>query len=439
MKGFKKICRQNYIRIYNYIYAMTGEPFLAEDLTQEVFLIAWEKGECFIQHEKPEAFLYRTAKIKVLEALREEKKNRCIEFQEDMAMARNEPFDLFSLGVVSYAAGIFLPQIKNGDGSVTTVNAAQDSDEFKAMQEYNRYLDHLTEAEWRQLADTRAKAVYDFPSEVKEICGKYSLKFATKKTELSSYTDAAMQLKKMGLFPLLGDKLRESLEQTGEGQLSGYVFDDGNFHFEAEIKGEDNGVHSILSINFTPEGSFPWTGFASNMGDFDEKQGVGLIQKGPGICFSYITNSEQDKAKVFGKAGGYYMTLGISKTLTGSLEQGLEQERIRLMGELDQKVCRETGERDYESLFEKFAIGLAKAAEVDNSAVREAEAEHDWELKRKLLLKYGDLTEAELDVYSECEKKLAEQLQKRERLCIVTGNDVEQVLAMFDFESLEKQ
>ena len=109
------------------------------------------------------------------------------------------------------------------------------------------------------------------------------------------------------------------------------------------------------------------------------------------------------------------------------------------MGELDQKVCRETGERDYESLFEKFAIGLAKAAEADNSAVREAEAEHDWELKRKLLLKYGDLTEAELDVYGECEKKLAEQLQKRERLCIVTGNDVEQVLAMFDFESLEKQ
>lgn len=346
---------------------------------------------------------------------------------------------LFSLGVASYASGIFLPQIKNGDGSVTTVNAAQDSDEFKAMQEYNRYLDYLTEAEWRQLADTREKAVYDFPSKVKDICEKYSLKFATEKTELSSYAAAEMQLKKMGLFPLLGDKLRESLDQTAKGQFSGYVFDDGNFHLEAEIKGEGGPSHLILSINFTPEGSFPWTGFVSNMGDFDEKQGVGLIQKEPGICFSYITNSEQDKAKVFGKAGGYYMTLGISKTLTGSLEQGLEQERIRLMGELDQKVCRETGERDYESLFEKFAIGLAKAAEADNSAVREAEAEHDWELKRKLLLKYGDLTEAELDVYGECEKKLAEQLQKRERLCIVTGNDVEQVLAMFDFESLEKQ
>ena len=69
MKSFKKICRQNYIRIYNYIYAMTREAFLAEDLTQEVFLIAWQKGEEFMKHEKPEAVLYKTAKIKVLDTL----------------------------------------------------------------------------------------------------------------------------------------------------------------------------------------------------------------------------------------------------------------------------------------------------------------------------------------------------------------------------------
>ena len=54
---------------------MTREAFLAEDLTQEVFLIAWQKGEDFMKHEKPEAFLYKTAKIKVLETLREEKRN----------------------------------------------------------------------------------------------------------------------------------------------------------------------------------------------------------------------------------------------------------------------------------------------------------------------------------------------------------------------------
>ncbi|MFR7985217.1 MAG: RNA polymerase sigma factor [Clostridia bacterium] len=93
MKSFKKICRQNYIRIYNYIYAMTREAFLAEDLTQEVFLIAWQKGEDFMRHEKPEAFLYKTAKIKVLETLREEKRNESLELQENMAVDRRDLFD----------------------------------------------------------------------------------------------------------------------------------------------------------------------------------------------------------------------------------------------------------------------------------------------------------------------------------------------------------
>lgn len=92
MNHFKKICQQNYIRIYNYIYAMTGEPFLAEDLTQEVFLIALQKGQAFLEHEKPEAFLYRTAKIKVLEAMRKAERNRCAELHENMAAERGEPF-----------------------------------------------------------------------------------------------------------------------------------------------------------------------------------------------------------------------------------------------------------------------------------------------------------------------------------------------------------
>lgn len=64
---FEDICRENYARIYNYILAKTGETEAAEDITQDVFLIALRKGDSFLRHEKPTAFLYVTAKNLVLE------------------------------------------------------------------------------------------------------------------------------------------------------------------------------------------------------------------------------------------------------------------------------------------------------------------------------------------------------------------------------------
>ena len=64
---FEKICSENYARIYNYILAKTGEKEAAEDITQDVFLIALQKGDAFLEHEKPIAFLYTTAKNLVLE------------------------------------------------------------------------------------------------------------------------------------------------------------------------------------------------------------------------------------------------------------------------------------------------------------------------------------------------------------------------------------
>ena len=64
---FEEICRENYARIYNYILAKTNIKEAAEDITQDVFLIAWQKGESFLRHEKPVAFLYTTAANLVLE------------------------------------------------------------------------------------------------------------------------------------------------------------------------------------------------------------------------------------------------------------------------------------------------------------------------------------------------------------------------------------
>lgn len=62
MRDFEELCRENYARIYRYIFAMTGNRESAEDLIQDVFTVAIEKGEAFLQHENPPAFLYKTAR-----------------------------------------------------------------------------------------------------------------------------------------------------------------------------------------------------------------------------------------------------------------------------------------------------------------------------------------------------------------------------------------
>ncbi|HOP92963.1 MAG TPA: RNA polymerase sigma factor [Acetivibrio thermocellus] len=62
MKTFEELCQENYSRIYKYIFSMTGSKESTEDLIQEVFIAAYEKGEAFLRHEKPAAFLYKTAR-----------------------------------------------------------------------------------------------------------------------------------------------------------------------------------------------------------------------------------------------------------------------------------------------------------------------------------------------------------------------------------------
>ncbi len=78
---FEEVCRENYARIYNYILAKTRKKEAAEDITQDVFLIAFQKGEAFLQHEKPIAFLYTTARNLVLEYYKKGKANE-IELDE---------------------------------------------------------------------------------------------------------------------------------------------------------------------------------------------------------------------------------------------------------------------------------------------------------------------------------------------------------------------
>jgi RNA polymerase sigma-70 factor (ECF subfamily) len=62
MNSFEDLCRDNYGRIYRYIFAMTGNREASEDLLQDVFTVAFEKGDAFLSHENPPGFLYRTAR-----------------------------------------------------------------------------------------------------------------------------------------------------------------------------------------------------------------------------------------------------------------------------------------------------------------------------------------------------------------------------------------
>lgn len=74
MKSFEEHCRDNYNRIYKYIYALTGNRESAEDLIQDVFTVAFGKGDSFLRHENPPAFLYRTARNLTLTYLKRQQR-----------------------------------------------------------------------------------------------------------------------------------------------------------------------------------------------------------------------------------------------------------------------------------------------------------------------------------------------------------------------------
>ncbi len=73
MGSFEELCKENYNRIFKYIFALTGSRESAEDLIQDVFTVAFEKGEAFLLHEKPPAFLYRTARNLTLTYLKRQR------------------------------------------------------------------------------------------------------------------------------------------------------------------------------------------------------------------------------------------------------------------------------------------------------------------------------------------------------------------------------
>lgn len=76
MKTFEQICEENYLRIYRYVYIMTKNRQVSEDITQEVFLKAYEKGPALLAHPSPEGFLCKTARFLTYDAVRKQAREK---------------------------------------------------------------------------------------------------------------------------------------------------------------------------------------------------------------------------------------------------------------------------------------------------------------------------------------------------------------------------
>ena len=72
--SFDVFVRKYYKDILNYCTYHYPDREYARDITQEVFLIAYRKGDDFLSHENPMAFLYVSAKNLLFEHFREKAK-----------------------------------------------------------------------------------------------------------------------------------------------------------------------------------------------------------------------------------------------------------------------------------------------------------------------------------------------------------------------------
>lgn len=71
---FEALCRDHYKRIFQYLVVKVHDYGAAEDLTQNVFAVAWEKRQTLLAHENPLGFLYVTAQNLAFAYLRKAKK-----------------------------------------------------------------------------------------------------------------------------------------------------------------------------------------------------------------------------------------------------------------------------------------------------------------------------------------------------------------------------
>lgn len=81
VKDFENIYLTYSDKIYRYIYLNTSDPFLAEDITSEVFLRVWKNWKK-IKFDYIQALLYKIAKNIMIDYFRKNKENRKSSLEE---------------------------------------------------------------------------------------------------------------------------------------------------------------------------------------------------------------------------------------------------------------------------------------------------------------------------------------------------------------------
>lgn len=93
-KFFHNLCKENYKQIFKYILVMIHDKSVAEDIVQEVFLIAYEKRTVIFSYENKRAFLYKVSKNLTKEYIRKNQKCKIVELNENNIVDEEDLCDL---------------------------------------------------------------------------------------------------------------------------------------------------------------------------------------------------------------------------------------------------------------------------------------------------------------------------------------------------------
>lgn len=89
---FAEIYRKNFNDVFRYVRYRISDLQVAEDITQETFYAALEKGGDFLKHPYPKRWLLRTARYKVYELYRKMKYWSMVPLEQDYPELAKEEF-----------------------------------------------------------------------------------------------------------------------------------------------------------------------------------------------------------------------------------------------------------------------------------------------------------------------------------------------------------
>lgn len=207
---------------------------------------------------------------------------------------------------------------KNAAEELMSQNKALSSNEYKASLEYSKYFDTLSDEETDKLMENSADELYQDPDKVKSLCEKYKLKYSTESEELSSWAETEKALKDREFSDIFSEDMAGALKTSADNYGGGYSLNEGNLYLE--IEQQNDAGSDLITLEFTPEGVFPWQ---------DSVFEVAKEEKSEATVFSYETGNgdpisctiEGWEGTAFGKAGGYYIAVTVSK----QSEEGSEE------------------------------------------------------------------------------------------------------------------